>query len=138
MRSAATGILGAGSIAILVTGYKAFLHSNASPSVTENKYIMILFFSLVGNAYEELLFRGMLQANLMRLLPPIRTIIASGLIFSLCHAFLATTVTNVGLPIFVFTITEGLVTAFVYYKSGLLGATMSHGLAIFLLAIGAY
>ncbi len=46
----------------------------------------------------------------------------SGLLFGLCHAFLATSVTQVGAPIVVFTVIEGLVAGLVYCRAGLLAA----------------
>ena len=69
-------------------------------------------------------------------LPAWRAALVSGLLFGLCHAFLATTVTQVGAPIVVFTVIEGVVAGLVYCRAGLLGASLAHGLAIFALAAG--
>ena len=97
---------------------------------------MLLGFALAANCYEELLFRGLLQQQLRAWLPAWRAALASGLLFGLCHAFLATTVTQVGAPILVFTVIEGVVAGLVYCRAGLLGASLAHGLAIFALAAG--
>nr|WP_314607108.1 CPBP family glutamic-type intramembrane protease [uncultured Janthinobacterium sp.] len=51
-----------------------------------------------------------------------RSALVSGLLFGLCHAFLATSVTQVGAPIVVFTVIEGLVAGLVYCRAGLLAA----------------
>lgn len=67
---------------------------------------------------------------------PIKAAILSGVLFGFGHSFLAITVTNIGLPILLFATYEGIVAGFVRMKYGLIGATLTHGLAIFLLASG--
>lgn len=73
---------------------------------------LLLGFALAANCYEELLFRGGLlqQARCAPGCPPgaRRSCPPLGLLFGLCHAFLATTVTQVGAPILVFTVIEEL------------------------------
>eukprot|EP01116_Phalansterium_solitarium_P009180 TRINITY_DN23219_c0_g1_i1.p1 TRINITY_DN23219_c0_g1~~TRINITY_DN23219_c0_g1_i1.p1 ORF type:complete len:277 (+),score=20.52 TRINITY_DN23219_c0_g1_i1:48-833(+) len=94
-----------------------------------------LMFSLIGNLYEELLFRGFFQGLLEKNdFGNPRSWILSGIFFSFCHSFLAATVTSVGLTIHIFTLYEGLICAFCRYKRGLLSSTIAHGLGIFLIA----
>jgi uncharacterized protein len=133
-----TGVVGALLITALAATLKTWAGLDSLPAVALQAYPVILAFALLGNAYEELLFRGILQTRLAEFLTPTRAAIASGLVFCFCHAFLATTVTTIGAPVFVFTLIEGLVAAAVYQRVGLLGAVVAHGLAIFILAIGLY
>lgn len=92
----------------------------------------ILAISLLGNFLEEILFRGYLQDILLRNGVGLRrTILISGLTFSLCHVFLAFTVTNTGTPILIFTAWEGLICAFLASRFGLASAVLAHGLGIF-------
>lgn len=69
---------------------------------------------------------------------PLRSAVVAAVLFSLCHAWLALVVTRVGLPVLVFTLIEGLVASLVYWRAGLLAATLAHGLAIAALAAGLY
>jgi hypothetical protein len=96
----------------------------------------ILAFALLGNLFEEALFRGYVYGHFAQHLSPIRAGIASGVAFAFCHVFLATTVTNVGYPLLVFTLWEGAIAGMVGAKGGVLPATLTHGGAIFLLASG--
>lgn len=100
--------------------------------------VPVLVFALLGNAYEELLFRGMLQQRLARHMSPARAAIASAALFSLCHAWLAFLVTRGGVPVLAFTLIEGLVAALVFRRAGLPAAALAHGLAIGALAGGLY
>jgi hypothetical protein len=52
------------------------------------------------------------------------------------QVFLATTVTNLGAPIIVLALYDGLVCALVRMKSGVIPAAISHGMAICVLATG--
>ena len=136
--SLATGIAGA----LLITGIAAALKAAfVLPSLARpaaDLWPVLLVFALAGNAYEELLFRGMLQNHLGATMTARRAALLSGLFFCLCHAYLATTVTTIGAPVLLFTLLEGLVAAFIYIRAGLLGAALAHGLAIALLASGVY
>ena len=96
----------------------------------------LLYMSLAGNFLEELLFRGFLQSHLANQMDGTRAAIISGLMFAVAHVFLASTVTNLGWPLLVFVIIEGLACAFVYKRFGLVSAALTHGTAIFLLASG--
>ena len=96
----------------------------------------LLYMALAGNLLEELMFRGFLQSYLEKQTTATRAAIVSGLLFAVAHIFLASTVTNLGLPLILFVTVEGLVSAFVYKKYGLVSAALTHGLAIFVLASG--
>ena len=130
------GVAGAALIIALATGLKALFGLPSLAPVAPSMLPLLLGFALAANCYEELLFRGLLQQQLLAWLPAWRAALVSGLLFGLCHAFLATTVTQVGAPIVVFTVIEGVVAGLVYCRAGLLGASLAHGLAIFALAAG--
>ena len=93
-------------------------------------------FAFLGNLFEEALFRGYVYGQLAQWMPPIRAGIASGVVFSFCHVYLATTVTGVGYPLLVFTLWEGVIAGVVGAKGGVIPATVTHGGAIFLLSSG--
>ena len=105
-------------------------------SVHFGLWIVLLVFALCGNLLEEVLFRGMFQEYMHKYVKPLHAIVLSGLLFAVGHTFLAITVTDLGLLVLVFTLVEGLMCAFINYRYGLLPATVTHGLAIFLLAVG--
>lgn len=132
------GVAGAVVVTAIAAALKAALGLPSLPAPGPAMYAPILVFALLGNAYEELLFRGMLQQRLARHMSATRALLVGAVMFSLCHAWLALIVTRVGLPVLVFTLIEGLVAGFVYRRAGLFGATLAHGLAIFALAIGLY
>lgn len=133
--SAAWGLAGAALVVVLAILLKALSGMPSLPPV-DRSLLPLLLFALAANCYEELLFRGLLQQQLQEYMPAVRAALVSGLLFGLCHAFLATTVTQVGAPILVFTVIEGVVAGLVYSRAGLLGAALAHGLAIFALAAG--
>lgn len=60
----------------------------------------------------------------------------STLSYTVGHVFLATTVTNLGAPIIVLALYDGLVCALVRMKSGVISAAISQGMAICVLATG--
>lgn len=95
---------------------------------------VLLAFSLAGNLAEEVLFRGFLQGRLEQHAGAVRAALLSALLFAACHAFLASTVTDVGWPLLAFTLYEGLICAFLRVRSGVIAAALAHGTAIFLLA----
>lgn len=90
--------------------------------------------TLAGNLGEELIFRGFLQGRLEQAMTAVRAALLSGVIFAACHAYLATTVTDVGWPLLAFTLWEGLICAFLRLWRGVIPAAIAHGLAIFLLS----
>ena len=96
----------------------------------------LLYMTLAGNFLEELIFRGFLQSYLEKQTTATRAAILSGLLFAVAHVFLASTVTNLGVPLLVFVLIDGLVCAFVYKKYGLISSTLTHGIVIFILACG--
>jgi membrane protease YdiL (CAAX protease family) len=132
------GVAGAVAISVVAAALKAAAGLPSLPAPDTALVVPLLVFALLGNAYEELLFRGMLQQRLMAHMSAARAVVVSGALFSLCHAWLALIVTRAGLPVLVFTLVEGLVAGLVYRRAGLLAATLAHGLAIFVLASGAY
>lgn len=107
----------------------------------------ILVFALLGNFMEELLFRGYVLGYLRRRTRMRRHTpgnfgaiftpgVQSGVIFALCHVFLAVTVTGVGAPLLLFTVWEGVIAGVVGERYGVIPATLTHGGAIFLLSSG--
>jgi CAAX protease family protein len=96
----------------------------------------ILLFALLGNLLEEAIFRGYVYGWLAEQMTPIKAGIASGIVFAFCHIYLATTVTAAGYPLLVFTLWEGIIAGLVGAKGGILPASLTHGIAIFLLASG--
>jgi len=96
----------------------------------------LLLMALMGNLYEEVLFRGYVQGYLERHVSPVRAAFLSGASFAFFHIFLATTVTNTGMPVLGFTLYEGLLCAFVRLRWGVAASTVAHGGAIFLIASG--
>lgn len=97
----------------------------------------LALFALCGNLLEEVLFRGLLQSELEHHTSVARAAVCSGVLFAAFHASLATTVTGLGWPVLAFTLLEGVVCAAVAVRHGVLGATLTHGGAIFLLSSGA-
>lgn len=98
--------------------------------------VPILVMALFGNLLEEALFRGYFQGYMDTVTGRRTSALLSGLMFCLGHVFLATTVTDVGVPILVFTLYEGLIAAFVQMRYGLVSSTLAHGGGIFLIASG--
>lgn len=104
--------------------------------VVTSLLLPLLLMSLVGNFMEEVLFRGYLQGYFQKSMENWRAIILSGLFFSAGHIFLASTITDLGVAILLFTLYEGLTCAFVRMKYGILSSTLTHGLTIFVLSSG--
>ncbi|MDI3331536.1 MAG: CPBP family intramembrane metalloprotease [Micrococcus sp.] len=102
--------------------------------------IVVAVFALCGNLLEEVLFRGFLQSHLedetAGRTGRWRAALLSGLTFAAGHVFLAYNVTDIGWPLVAFTLFEGLVCAIVALRHGVLGSTVAHGGAIFVLASG--
>lgn len=92
----------------------------------------LLAICLFGNFFEEILFRGYLQDFVARKgFGKYRAAIFSAVTFSLCHVFLAFSVTKAGFPVLIFTLYEGLICAFLSIQFGLLTAALAHGFGIF-------
>lgn len=105
-------------------------------AVASGVLIPLLVFALCGSLLEEVLFRGLLQSELEHHTTVLRSALASAVLFAVCHVFLASTITDVGWPLLIFVLVEGLVCAAIAIRHGILGATVAHGGAIFLLASG--
>lgn len=88
-----------------------------------------------ANALEEVLFRGFLQGYLEQHVTLLRAASISGVAFAACHAFLALSVTQLGWPVLLFTLLEGLACALVRMRYGVLPAAVAHGTAILLIAV---
>ncbi len=97
-----------------------------------------LFMSLFGNLYEEILFRGYFYGWLTAKegFKPVPAGLISGVSFSFGHVFLAYTVTDVGISVLIFALWEGCVAGLVRARFGVIPATVTHGLCIFLLTSG--
>ncbi len=93
-------------------------------------------FALLGNFLEEGLFRGYVLGWLKNTHGPMIAGTGSGLVFALCHVFLATTVTGVGVPLLAFTVWEGMIAGLVGARFGIVPASLAHGGAIFILGSG--
>ncbi|MGL1893047.1 MAG: CPBP family glutamic-type intramembrane protease [Spirochaetaceae bacterium] len=106
--------------------------------VSRSQIPLLLFLALTGNFYEEVLFRGFLQgwleAKLM--ISKYKSAILSGFFFGFGHLFLAFTVTDIGWQIIIFATWEGCIAGLVRSKYGVIPATLTHGLAIFILSSG--
>lgn len=100
--------------------------------------VPILLITVLGNLWEEVLFRGYLQGYLEKIagFSPIRAAVASGIGFSFGHIFLAVNVTDAGLNLLLFALYEGVIAGLVRMKYGLIPATLTHGLALFGLTSG--
>lgn len=98
----------------------------------------VLFTALAGNLYEEILFRGYLQGWIEKNynFGAVRSALTSGAFFGFGHLFLAYTVTDVGLPIIIFATWEGCIAGLVRSRWGVIPATLTHGLAVFIMAGG--
>jgi uncharacterized protein len=132
----ATGIGAAAVIAapLLVAGITVPLAARGGP-FPSILLPALLVMTLGGNLYEELLFRGYLQGYLLEKgTPPLRAALLSGIAFGAGHAFLASTVTSVGLPLLAFAAWEGTILGLLRMRYGVIPAALAHGLAIFMLS----
>jgi uncharacterized protein len=96
----------------------------------------LLITAVFGNLTEDVLVRGYVQGYLGTLYSPLRAVLGSALFYALGHIFLATVVTDLGIPLLVLAAYDGLVCAFVRMKTGIIPAAISHGMAIVVLATG--
>ena len=137
-RSLLTAAVGAAAIALPLLGVMQLIPiDERGGAVPAAVLLPLLILALGGNFMEEVLFRGYLQGYLETTGPgAVRIVVLSGLFFATGHVFLAATVTDLGWPVLVFTLAEGLVCAWVKHRSGVLAATLTHGLIIFVIASG--
>lgn len=99
-------------------------------------WLPLLFLALSGNWLEEVLFRGYVQGYLSRMTGRWKAALLSGLLFAVGHIFLSATVTDLGVFILLFTFYEGIICAIVRMNHGVIASTLTHGIAIFILAAG--
>lgn len=104
-------------------------------------------FCLLGNFYEEALFRGFLYGYLTDAAASDgdsrvgsaggedRAAMLTALAFCCGHVFLAATVTRVGWPLLAFTLYEGSIAAALRPRGGLLASTVAHGVGILCVAL---
>lgn len=118
--------------------YKYIDISKRGGAVNTSLILPLLIFALLGNLLEETLFRGYLLGYLQKNQNSTIAGINSGVLFSFCHIFLALTVTDIGLPILIFTLWEGVIAGLVGAKYGIIPATITHGGAIFILSSGLF
>ena len=132
--AAAAGGMGALGVALPVL-FIAGSSPVGAPTVTA-PWPLLLFFSLMGNLYEELLFRGYLQECLAGSPggTPAQAALTSAVAFAYAHASLATATTDAGAPLLLFCFWEGLVAAGLHANFGLVAAATAHGGAIFLMS----
>jgi len=96
--------------------------------------LAVLFMALLGNLYEEYLFRTCFQGVVSHYTSASRAALISGMAFCAFHSHLAAVVTDVGLAVHLFTLYEGVICGFLHMHHGLLCSTLAHGGGIFLLA----
>ncbi len=133
------GFVGAGIVVLpyffLYRGIDIGLRGGAVPA---GLLIPLLIFAFCGNLVEELLFRGYVISCIVSSRSILYKGFLSGLVFAVCHVFLATTVTDVGIPLLVFTLWEGTIAGIIGVRYGLIPATLTHGGAVFLLSSGLF
>ncbi|WP_010276049.1 CPBP family intramembrane glutamic endopeptidase [Paenibacillus senegalensis] len=135
--SVAVGL--AGALVVLAPFFVMYLFvpiGERGGIVPTNLLLPLLCMALLGNFMEEVLFRGYVQGYLAKLTTAWRAAILSGLLFGAGHIFLASTVTDLGIAVLLFTVYEGIVCGVVRMKYGIVASTLTHGLTIFVLASG--
>ena len=141
------GLVGAVVIAMPFALLMRSTTPTSSQSVVEpvspELFIPLAIITFISNAWEELLFRGLLQSYLEGPAGFSRTraAVASGLAFTACHVVLASAVTSVGTPLLLFTMYEGIIAGLLRDgqlcgPGGVLTATIAHGGGIWLLSSG--
>ena len=128
-----------GGVVVIIPFYFMYMGTSAEElggAVSLELLLPLLIFSLFGNFTEEVLFRGYLQGYLETQLSSWHAVLLSGLIFAMGHIFLAVTVTDLGIAVILFTLYEGIICAVVRKNHGVIAATVTHGMTIFILASG--
>jgi uncharacterized protein len=133
------GVIGSLVISLPILAFVGGTSPAGSPTV-DVAAIDLLMFSIIGNLYEELLFRGFMQTYLTKCsdVGDDRAVFISGVTFAFCHCSLATATTDTGAPLLIFCLFEGLIAAKLYSIYGLIAAAVAHGGAIFLLSGGLF
>ena len=133
------GLFGAVLVTAPILVWYAFVPIELRGGAVATRLIpAVMVTALLGNLYEETLFRGYLQGYLetRAQMGRYKAGVSSGLLFGLGHSFLALTVTAVGWPVLAFATYEGIVCGIVRARRGVFAAVLTHGLAIFVLASG--
>ena len=131
------GLLGGIAIAgPLIVAYQFVPLADRGGSVPNSMIAPLLVTAAFGNLTEDVLVRGYVQGYLGTLYSPVRAALGSSLFYAVGHIFLATVVTDLGLPILLLAVYDGLICALVRMKSGIIPAAISHGMAIVVLATG--
>lgn len=99
---------------------------------------ILVVMALFGNLFEEIFFRGYFQGYMEKRISKWKAGVFSGLAFAFGHIFLSATVTDLGITLLIFCFYEGTIAGLVYAKTGLIGSTLTHGLAIFLISSGLF
>ena len=136
-----TGISGAALAALpvyLIYFFSEVPIEDRGGAVPLNLLPFILFITLAGNLYEEVLFRGYFYGWLAgkEKVKPLPAGLIAGVFFSFGHIFLAFNVTNVGVSILIFALWEGCLAGLVRARFGVIPATLTHGLAVFMITGG--
>ncbi len=116
--------------------YNGVAIADRGGAVSRGLLAPLLVFTMLGNFLEEGLFRGYVLGYLRQREGSLIAGIYSGVLFAFCHVFLATTVTDIGMSMLIFTLWEGSIAGLVGSKYGVIPATITHGGAIFLLSSG--
>jgi hypothetical protein len=133
------GLIGASVVALpLVLIYRSTPIELRGGTVPTRILPALLIFALLGNFLEETLFRGYVLEELALTMPSMKAGVFSGVVFAFCHIYLATTVTDTGSALLLFTLWEGILAGVIGSRYGILPATLTHGGAIFLLASGLF
>ncbi|MCK5201461.1 MAG: CPBP family intramembrane metalloprotease [Spirochaetales bacterium] len=131
------GIVGCVLVVLPFFVFYKFINIDLRGGIVQSALMLpLLVFALFGNLFEETLFRGYVIGCIDSSKSMLYKGFLSGVIFSLCHIFLAITVTDIGTPLLVFTLWEGVIVGAVGVKYGIIPATLTHGGAIFLLSSG--
>jgi uncharacterized protein len=133
-------LIGLAGALLVVSPFFAFYSgvplADRGGSVAAQLILPIFVFALLGNLLEEGLFRGYVLGHLETKMGSSRAGIVSGIVFAFCHIFLAITVTDIGLPLLLFTLWEGVIAGLIGARFGVIPAAVAHGGAIFLLSSG--
>ncbi|MCP2073300.1 UNVERIFIED_ORG: membrane protease YdiL (CAAX protease family) [Pseudomonas lini] len=127
-----------GIVAGCLIGVPLRLYQGAEVAAIPDYWSWLLGMAVLAygaNALEEVLFRGFLQGFLEQHVSALRAALLSALTFSALHAFLALSVTQLGWPILLFTLIEGLACGLVRMRYGVVASTATHGTAILLIAV---
>ncbi|HEX6870864.1 MAG TPA: CPBP family glutamic-type intramembrane protease [Micromonosporaceae bacterium] len=133
----AWGVAGGIAIALpLLAAYRLVPLADRGGALPTAMIGPMLLVAAFGNLTEDVLMRGYVQGYLATLYSPLRAALGCAMFYAAGHLFLVTTVTDLGLPILVLALYDGLVCALVRMKSGIIPAAISHGVAICVLGLG--